>query len=157
MIYLAIDPGGTTGFAWLVEDEGGFAFGGGQVEGRYEAERFVREASMGWPMGLAGMGHELTVIIERWDVRANTHQLTNQDDPRYIIGWVDGWCHHEGIPYHEQKPAQAKRFADDLKLQRLDWYLPGRDHARDAARHLLTFLAKAKTPAGTYVRKLLTR
>lgn len=158
MIYLSIDPGGTTGFAWLVEAEPGqFMFGGAQVSGRYEAERFVREAVLGWPMGLVGMGQGCTVIIERWDVRANTHQLTNQDDPRYIIGWVDGFCHHEDIPYHEQKPAQAKKFATDPALKRVGWYLPGQDHARDAARHLLTFLAKSKSPAGAHVREMMTR
>lgn len=153
MIYLAIDPGGTTGFAWLIHDEetGSLSFNGGQVAGRYEAERFVREVHTTWRYA-----EGLTVIIERWDVRANTHQLTNQDDPRYIIGWVDGYCSEHDITYVEQKPAQAKKFADDPKLKRLDWYLPGKDHARDAARHLATYLAKQKTPAGDHVRKALT-
>jgi hypothetical protein len=146
MIYLAIDPGGTTGFAWLVEDAN-LSFGCGQIEGRHEAEQFVRD------MYAQHRDEGVTVIIERWDVRKNTHTLTNQDDPRYIIGWVDGYCHEHGIPYKEQTPAQAKRFADDLKLQRIGWYVKGQDHSRDAARHLMTYLAKQPGPAGDHVRE----
>ncbi len=148
-IYIAIDPGGTTGFAWLIIGEDGEpSFGCGQVAGRYEAEEFVREVDTVWRYA-----ETLVVVIERWDVRKNTHTLTNQDDPRYIIGWVDGYCHDRSIEYVEQTPAQAKRFADDDKLKRLDWYVPGQDHSRDAARHLLTYLAKQPGPAGDHVRK----
>ena len=147
-LYLAFDPGGTTGIAWFVldNDTGSWRFGCDQVEGRYEAETWAAQT-----LGLSD--RDTTVIVERWDVRANTHQLTNQDDPRYIIGYLDGICHAlPSVTYVEQTPAQAKRFASDGKLKRLGWYEPGKDHARDAARHLLTFLAKDPGPAGLHVR-----
>lgn len=150
-LYVAIDPGGTTGLAWLADDGWRWAFGSDQIAGRYEVEEWLAQT-------LATTDWDITVIIERWDVRANTHQLTNQDDPRYIIGYVDGICHAlPNVTYVEQTPAQAKRFGDDLKLKRMDWYVKGEDHARDAARHLLTYLAKDTGDAGNYVREELTR
>ena len=150
-LYVAIDPGGTTGLAWLIWEDGEWLFGSHQIGDRYETEWWVDRT--------VGVTHrDTTVIIERWDVRANTHQLTNQDDPRYIIGWVDGFCDFRpNVTYVEQTPAQAKRFGDDLKLKRMDWYVKGEDHARDAARHLLTYLAKDPGDAGDYVREELTR
>ena len=150
-LYVAIDPGGTTGLAWLIWEDGEWLFGSDQIGDRYETEWWVDRT-----VGITT--RDTTVIIERWDVRANTHQLTNQDDPRYIIGWVDGFCHFQPhVTYVEQTPAQAKRFGDDLKLKRMGWYVKGEDHARDAARHLLTYLAKDPGDAGDYVREGLTQ
>ena len=143
-LYIAIDPGGTTGVAWVMWVSGAWMFGS-------ETEAWLRDT-------INMTERDTTVIIERWDVRANTHTLTNQDDPRYIIGWVDGFCHVQPhVTYVEQTPAQAKRFGDDLKLKRMGWYVKGEDHARDAARHLLTYLAKDPGDAGDYVREGLTR
>ena len=98
MIYLAIDPGLTTGLAWF--DTRSEVFDSTEVQGRY--------------------------------------------DVRYIIGWVDGQCHRCRVPYHEQRPAEAKKFATDDKLKALGWYKGGFGHADDAARHLLVFLAKIR-------------
>lgn len=148
MIFYAVDPGTTTGFAWLVDGH----FGSGMIRGRYEAITAVANAIEQYHPA-----EGLTVIIERWDVRANTHRLTNQDDPRYIIGAIDWLCHSTGVRYVEQTPAQAKRFGDDIKLKRLGWYRPGEGHDNDAARHLLTFLAKHPGPAGDEIREALTR
>jgi hypothetical protein len=85
-LFVAVDPGGTTGVCTLRPDPlYGFDVSFREIPDRYEAEACVRDLVVG--VGPA------TVIVERWDVRANTHQLTNQDDPRYIIGYVDGLCH----------------------------------------------------------------
>ena len=150
-MYLAIDPGGTTGLAWLtVGEDGKMFFGSEQIEGRYEAETWIAQT-----IGLILV--DVTVIIERWDVRKNTHSLTNQDDPRYIIGYVDGISnalHH--VTYVEQTPAQAKKFGTDAKLKQLGWYVAGEDHSRDAARHLLTYLVRQASPVGDHIRKELT-
>lgn len=150
-LFVGLDPGGTTGVAWLIEEDGGWLFGSDQIADRYETEEWLAKT-------LALTDREVTVIIERWDVRANTHQLTNQDDPRYIIGYVDGICHAlPHVTYVEQTPAQAKRFGTDDKLKKMGWYVAGEDHARDAARHLLVCLVKDPGSAGEMVRKELTR
>ena len=148
-LFVAVDPGGTTGVCTLRPDPlYGFDVSFREIPDRYEAEACVRDLVVG--VGPA------TVIVERWDVRANTHQLTNQDDPRYIIGYVDGLCHQlPGVRYVEQTPAQAKRFASDEKLRRAGLYPVGLGHARDAARHMLTFLVKDRGPAGVEMRRRL--
>lgn len=147
MIYYAVDPGKTTGVAWLAADAS-TSFGCGQVEGRADAEDLIARVMDDWHA-------EVTLIVERWDVRSYTHTLSNQDDPRYIIGWIEGEARRRGIPYVEQTPAKAKRFGTDLRLQKLGWYVPGQDHSRDAARHLATYLAVLKGEAGDYVRSKL--
>jgi hypothetical protein len=143
-IYLALDPGLTTGVAWYDIRSGEFA--SLEVHGRHELYRYLR-SDWGFPSvdGVAACGSPI-VIIERWDVRKNTHQLTNQDDVRYIIGAVEYVCHMTGLDYREQRPAEAKKFATDDKLRALGWYSGGEGHADDAARHLLVALAKAHVP-----------
>jgi hypothetical protein len=129
MRYLAIDPGLTTGLAWFDEVHG---FESLEIRGRYELYDFVTP--------LVRRAKDLSVIVERWDVRRDTRSKTNQDDPRYIIGYVDGLCQEMGVRYFEQRPAQAKSFATNDKLKRLGWYTGGEGHADDAARHLLVHL-----------------
>ena len=134
---LAIDPGLTTGLAYYDEDNGSF-MSSTEVYGRHELYEYLTQQ---W---LFRGASDIEVVIERWDVRKNTHQLSNQEDVRYIIGWVEGQCHMLGIPYVEQRPAEAKMFSTNDKLQKLGWYRGGEGHADDAARHLLVYLAKAK-------------
>jgi len=145
-MYLALDPGLTTGVAYYeTADRAGqpSKFSSFECEGRYELYEYL---CVRW-----GFGGSLpypscdAVIIERWDVRKNTHQLSNQDDVRYIIGYVDGIVHRtRGVEYVEQRPAEAKSFGTDAKLKKLGWFSGGAGHADDAARHLLVYLAKAK-------------
>ena len=47
-------------------------------------------------------------------------------------------------------------FATDDKLRRLGWYKPGKGHANDAARHLLLWFAKHRTPEGDAILRRLT-
>ena len=131
---LAIDPGTTTGVAWR---DGSGCFGSLEIRGRYEFEEWVALALLD-PV-------PVTVVIERWDVRRDTRSKSNQDDPRYIIGYVDGICNALAhVTYVEQTPAVAKSFATDDKLRALGWFRGGEGHADDAARHLLVRLANVR-------------
>jgi len=40
-----------------------------------------------------------------------------------------------------QSPSSAKAFATNDKLRNVGWYVPGKGHANDAARHLLVYCA----------------
>ena len=53
-----------------------------------------------------------------------------------------------------QAPASAKRFASDARLKHMDWYKPGKGHANDASRHLLTVLANRGWLPTEELRKL---
>ncbi len=155
-IYLSIDPGKATGIAWLTGEGGGpYIFKSTIMDGpRYNVESFV-----------AGMCHkytgqnELVVIIESWEVRKNTHLLSAQEDPRYILGAVEYLCGEWEIPYHEQSAGLMKSFSNRPveyhKVRRLGWHKPGDGHDNDAAGHLVTFLAKDKSPAGDWMRARL--
>lgn len=141
MIYLAIDPGTTTGIAWYDEEDAFQPFGSAEIRGRHDLYTYLHK---NWGLGLGADPVPDVVIIERWDVRTYTHKLTNQDDPRYIIGYVEGVCYMapRRVRYTEQTPAEAKRFSTNKKLKTLGWYRGGEGHADDAARHLLVRLVK---------------
>ena len=49
-----------------------------------------------------------------------------------------------GVPLVEQAPSDVMRFASDTVLKRIDWYVKGPDHQRDARRHILTRLAERR-------------
>ena len=146
---MAIDPGKATGVA-LWRPTKGFR-------------------SYIWEEGLMGFAHEFgqfiynygvdTIVIEKFTIGNQTKGKTAQYDALYINGLVLGvpdlmWT---DIPYYrviQQTASQAKSFAPDSKLKTLEWYKPGAGHDNDAARHLLTFMAKL--PAGQEVlRRLL--
>ena len=135
MKYLSIDPGLTTGVAWFDDD---FGFESREIAGRYDLYDFVAP--------LVALCPKLTVIIERWDVRKDTFGKSAQEDARYIIGYIDGICQATGVPYVEQRPAEAKSFASNAKLKKLGWFQGGEGHADDASRHLLVYLAKHRHP-----------
>ena len=144
MIYVALDPGTTTGVAFY--DTGLQEFGALEIHGRHELYDYLGDE---WGLGIGwvkGAPYPDVVIIERWDVRRNTHQLSNQDDPRYIIGAVEAVCYLQQVTYREQTPAEAKSFGTNDKLRALGWYEGGEGHADDAARHLLVALVKDRVP-----------
>lgn len=154
MIYLAVDPGGTTGLAWLVapDDADAYVFESRSMDDRFGTECFVHWACEMW------VG-ELTVIAEKFEIRKNTHMLSNQEDARYILGAIEYICKTYGVPYHEQTAGQMKSFIHRPKphdkVKQLGWYVPGPDHPNDAAGHLITYLALAPGQAGQWMREQL--
>lgn len=83
------------------------------------------------------------VVVEDFIITQATLTNTRQYDPLYIIGWLGIECFHLGIPFTKQTPSNGKAFGTDDKLKHLGWYVrtPG-GHRNDAARHLVTYLAK---------------
>ena len=142
MIWLAIDPGLTTG--WATYNDRTEEFASGEVRGRHEFFRWLHD-EQGFRDTFGRTPNH--VIIERWDVRKDTFGKSAQEDARYIIGAVEYLCWRIDLPYHEQRPGEAKKFSTNDKLRSLCWYTGGYGHGDDAARHLLVALAKARTPA----------
>lgn len=148
--YLALDPGKTTGCAWLVPDPaaGTAEFGYREVVGRFELYALLRD----W----ASSGMVPEIVIEEWQVRADTAKLSSQVDPHRIIGYVEGLANQHGWPFTLQTPAQGKSFGTDEKLRLLGWEATTKGgHARDAARHLLTYLVRRYAGEGQIGYKLL--
>lgn len=133
---LAVDPGGNTGLAWLLDREFGSQVVG---NGRFGFHK--------WFVGaVADIATPAVVICEDFIITSATARKTAQPDPYRIIGWLELWCHQHGVPFVLQTPSQAKGFGTDAKINFMGWYRIGNGgHDNDAARHLLTYLAvKAK-------------
>jgi len=122
---LAVDPGGTTGLAWIVEG----IFDSGQLTGGRTAfaEYFK------WAMEM----HPSIVICEDFIISNQTARKTPQPDPWRILGYLELWCLTTETPFKSFTPSEAKGFSTDAKLKHLGWYKKGKPHANDAARHLL--------------------
>lgn len=136
---VAIDPGGTTGIAWITA-AGTFATD--EVAGGADAMVGWINTWLDTPRG----GLVSHVVMETFIPRpgAKSQQL----DALHIIGAIRYVCAKQGIALTMQSPAQAKSFADNDKLKAVGWYTVGEDHGRDAARHLLVFVAGPKAGRG---------
>lgn len=126
MRIIAIDPGKTTGFALYDSLDDGLM--SGQVENKVELYRLVRAYTPD------------AVVVEDFTPRPGAHSV--QKDALHIIGGLEALILVGEIDaaLHLQSPGQAKAFGTDDKLRRLGWWVKGQDHARDALRHLLTFI-----------------
>lgn len=136
---LAVDPGGNTGVAWLLDRE----FGSDVVTGgRFGFHWWFTKS-------VADVATPLVVVCEDFIITSATARKTAQPDPYRIIGWLELWCHQHGVTFVLQTPSQAKGFGTDAKLKHFGWYSTGKGgHDVDAARHLLTYLAvNVKDPA----------
>jgi len=129
---LAVDPGGNTGLAWLIDDEFGSQVATG---GRFGFHDWFTKA-------VAKVATPNVVICEDFIITSATARKTAQPDPHRIIGWLELWCYQHGVPFILQTPSQAKGFGTDAKLKFMGYYRAGNGgHDNDAARHLLTYCA----------------
>ena len=135
---LAIDPGGHTGLAWMIGNEFGSAVLDGGRFGFLEA----------WVMSLEVAGRPDFIVCEDFIITSATARKSAQPDPYRIIGYVEGWCFLNQVPFKLQTPSQAKGFGTDAKLKHLGWYRAGNGgHDNDAARHLLVHLTACRHEA----------
>ena len=131
---IAIDPGLATGLAWVIDGE----FGSVQVP--YEKtgpalDRFLKR----YP--------NAKVVCEAFFITRETAKKSQAPWSLKLIGVADYLCDLYGVdPVILQTPADAKKFASDARLKALGWYSGGAGHADDAARHLMLYLAKTKSP-----------
>lgn len=144
--YLIVDPGKMTGWGYLFAVRGQTPLFQGAENPHFEflceAERIIRG-------GLVS-----GVVCESFSVTDRTAKLSNE---RFWsleqIGALRYFCGTMGTPYVEQTPSEAKSFATNAKLRKLDeitdptdtpfgWYAGNKGeagHRRDAARHALVY------------------
>jgi hypothetical protein len=105
----------------------------GEFSGVYDLVKFIRN----WPCA--------AVVIEDFQLRVHRmdRELLSPVRVTSAIGF-DLW--KSGRDYHIQTPTDAKRTCSDERLKTWRMYDPtgGLVHARDADRHALLFLRKAK-------------
>jgi len=150
-VAIGLDPGGTTGGAYLLNPEdkplshwvwGAFEFDRCKDDGRLmgllrELGAISREAE---PYRAEAVVH---IIYESFDFR---HEERNRDKIDYtaaeVIGALRLWAYER--PYVRLIRSGAslgKGFWTDDKIKKLGLWVPGKRHAMDATRHLLRHLA----------------
>lgn len=129
------DPGLATGFALLEVNDAG--------ETRWSAGEMTLEEVYGWALVdlFTGAGLFDTVVCERFIITTQTGKKSPAPWSLEIIGLLRAVCAFRGLKFVEQAPADAKRFSDNTKLKSLGVWFVGSDHARDALRHMVLYVA----------------
>lgn len=139
MRILAVDPGGTTGWA-VYNDE----LAQPVYAGQDDFERFTHV--------VVHLPIPDVIVAERFTINQQTIRHSQQTTALEVIGFLRYWAWHHGAQFVLQTPADAKRFAQvgsakDARLDTLGWTVRPKaewDHANDALRHLLLYMVKAK-------------
>lgn len=132
MRILALDPGGTTG--WAIYQHG-MDWDRGQLTGQHHDDLWQ----------LIDTYYPDTLVYERflYQRREVTKGVSLVLDSLEYIGVAKLWIQRnpKGRRLVEQTPHQGKHLWTDDKVKALGLWLPGLPHAMDATRHLLYFLA----------------
>lgn len=123
---LAVDPGLNTGFATI-----DLSIGRDSIS----ANQLPADAFCDWVTSLhlsSGL-----LVVERYTITAQTARKSQQTDALEVIGVLKYLARRKGAQFEMQTPAAAKNFCTDAQIKRLGLWQPGKDHARDAIRHLV--------------------
>lgn len=144
---LALDPGGTTGVSFILVSAAALS------DPRTKVLRSIQLWDQ-WELNshenqqitdittIMRQRPEAAIVTEDFQLRTMAAELS----PVRITAAVDWWLSHEmpHRPLFRQMPSLGKRITDD-RLQRWGYYKNDkRVHARDATRHALMFLRRAK-------------
>lgn len=129
---LAFDPGGTTGWA---------SYWNGRVDAGQDTDpmNFIARADA-WLHAAANSSMHAIVVGERYVITHQTAKKSQQTTALEIIGAMRYIAHTHSVKFSLQNASEAKKFATDERLKRLEMYCKGADHANDASRHLVTAL-----------------
>ncbi len=131
---IAVDPGKITGLA---------TWSAGQMSSWQEPTWYAVDrvwAALGSTMPVD------VIVCESYTVTASTLRKTRQYEALESIGALRWMSNRHGVEFVLQAPADAKRFAEAPryeKLRNIGWHVPTPGgHANDAAAHLLLYLAR---------------
>jgi hypothetical protein len=139
---IAVDPGKVSGIA---------TWDGERLESWQEPTWFAIDRIWGLlednaPPTLSAPPQMIEAIVcESYVITASTLRKTRGENwSLESIGALRWMARRHSVEFVLQTPADAKRFADDVKLKAAaGWYRPTPGgHANDAARHLMTYLAR---------------
>lgn len=145
---MGIDPGGTTGGAVIgVPERSIYRDQPGRISyfetwsftGSYSAQalELMRIASGFFPLAIA---------LESFDPRKPIR--SEEYISPILVGARIQFCidtHYIIAPLFYQTPEQAMTTATDYRLKAWSLYKPGPDHIKDATRHAITFIRRAKS------------
>lgn len=125
MRILALDPGGTTGWAIFSDD----TIYGGQLAGQHHYDLYL----------LMRDRDPNVIVYETFEYRNKSRSGLVLDSKEYI-GIIKLYAEINEVDIKAQTPAQAKGFVTDDKLKKLKLYQPGMPHLNDAMRHLIYYI-----------------
>jgi hypothetical protein len=128
---LALDPGGTTGYAKCEMISQTIRVRYGQAE--WSELDLWRELEAYRP---------LDVVYESFQYRPGKAKPSVNLRPPELIGVVKlyGQRYNGSVKLHPQTAAKGKAYFSNKRIKELDLYKSGVDHGRDALRHLLHWL-----------------
>jgi hypothetical protein len=137
---IGVDPGLATGLCSVYPAVG------------YEASWTVpwMEACDWLQTAAAGYGPRLLIATELYVPRKGVYAF--QPESLKCNGVIEWACHKYGCQYEPQLVSDAKAFVSNERLRNLGWWnRGGADHERDAARHVLLYLARSGRYNGSLV------
>jgi hypothetical protein len=133
---LAIDPGLTTGVA-ILDGELGITTLQLQPTELYEF--------------ITNMGDRLDVfdaiVCEAYMISPDTLRKSRQLWSLELIGFMRYVAWRSNITFKLQQASAAKKFVTNEMLKKYGLFIPGRDHANDALRHLVIYLVERQQMA----------
>lgn len=131
---LALDPGGTTGWALFIPEIRSVQCG--QIVGQHHLELHYHMSGR-----TIFKDNLYEIVYESFQFRqfSGFDKSKVELDSVEYIGIIKLYSQATGTPIYSQTASVAKHFVSDDKLKRLGWYsrTAGMVHARDALRHLL--------------------
>jgi hypothetical protein len=137
---IALDPGGTTGWATATEDGGTTSYNCGQIGPN------VHHSQLYTFLELQHSSKSDCVVYESFEFRQGAQRANLNLMSREYIGVIRLFEQERRVATFHQTAAQAKGLVSDTKIKKLDLWYPGWQHAMDAFRHLLYFIV-VDTPA----------
>ncbi len=142
---IAVDPGGTTGVIRIDPTNNV----GADADFDVYQEPWERVIVMidAWCKMAEVHRLETTIVVERYTITMQTLKKSRQYEALYCIGGLLTFAQlYEGVSIVLQSPGEAKALVTDERLKILGWYdaVKGKEHARDALRHLVRWLVQTK-------------
>lgn len=140
---LAVDPGLLTGACrW---------FAGAGLEHGFELPH-LDFCDWAWAALAAHPGPGTVVVCESFQINAATSKKSPQPWSIEVIGFLRWAARYHGCGFDLQSASDAKTFVNNVRLRSSNCWFMSLPHARDAARHLLLYMARAGWYDGTSLK-----
>lgn len=142
MNIMTVDPGKMTGWAMYTTEVDSFSSGQAPW---FEHLQWFEDVYRAFDV----------VVCESFVITAATIKKSRQNWSLEAIGTMKYLLAKQGRELVLQSPGEAKGFATPEKLKKVGWWLPGKDHAQDAARHMLTYVVRNSREIGFDLNRLV--
>ncbi len=137
---VALDPGGTTGWAYWQDtpirtsnESPWDHFTAGQIGPEEHHEQLFAHLEFLHTS-------DYTIVCESFEFRQGQQRHNIRLDSKEYIGVVKLLGQQRNLPVVFQTAALGKGFVSDEKLKVMGLWIPGKQHARDALRHLIYYM-----------------